>query len=119
MAYSHNGNTIGSTDGIGSLCVSLAGTPLGDPIEVGAASAVFFPATRRRGDRAAASSSSSERGRGQDLVPFVWSTIKGFGGHQEAAAGDHMHGEMHGERHGEMRGEMHGEPYLKRSMGHH
>ncbi len=45
------------------------GTPLGDPIEVGAAAAVFAPGA------------SPPRG------PFVVASVKGYGGHQEAGAG--------------------------------
>lgn len=42
------------------------GTPLGDPIEIGATVTVLRPAT---------------------LLPLVFSTIKGYSGHQEAGAG--------------------------------
>ena len=75
------------------LMYCLTGTPLGDPIEVGAAASVFFPAAtldgrvRQPGPEGAASAwDDTTSGR-----PFAWSTIKGYGGHQEAAAGESRH----------------------------
>jgi hypothetical protein len=55
-----------------------AGTPLGDPIEVGSASALFC---------SQASATRGAEGEAAGTLPFMWSTIKGYGGHQEAAAG--------------------------------
>jgi 3-oxoacyl-(acyl-carrier-protein) synthase/acyl carrier protein len=50
------------------------GTALGDPIEVGALSAVALEGNQR---------SSA----GNTPIPFVFSTVKGYTGHQESAAG--------------------------------
>ena len=72
-------------------CRTAPGTPLGDPIEVGAAAAVYLPlASSDHGVRAAVGEAALG---GVTLAtsphprPFLWSTIKGWGGHQEAAAG--------------------------------
>lgn len=62
-----------------------AGTPLGDPIEVGAAASVYFPATTAGGNARQPGSECTAWDDGSR--PFAWSTIKGYGGHQEAAAG--------------------------------
>jgi len=51
------------------------GTALGDPIEVGALSAVALEGNQR-----------SSAG-GSAPIPFVFSTVKGYTGHQESAAG--------------------------------
>lgn len=50
------------------------GTALGDPIEVGALSAVALEGNQRNG-------------AGTAPLPFVFSTVKGYTGHQESAAG--------------------------------
>ena len=59
------------------------GTALGDPIEVGAAAAVFFP-SKGSNSKTIREGVTAER---VPALPFLWSTVKGFGGHQEAAAG--------------------------------
>jgi acyl transferase domain-containing protein len=50
------------------------GTPLGDPIELGAAAAVH-------------ATTAGVEGPTQRRQPFAWLSVKGYGGHQEAAAG--------------------------------
>lgn len=52
----------------------LTGTSLGDPIEVGAAATLFT---------AHAPASDPATGR----LPFLWASVKGYTGHQEAASG--------------------------------
>lgn len=54
-----------------------AGTPLGDPLEVGAAAAVLL------GDKRSGADAASR--------PFCWASVKGYAGHQEAAAGGMLH----------------------------
>ena len=52
---------------------------MGDPIEIGAAAAVYLHGKQ-----------PGQQGLGQEAGqprPLAWVTVKGYGGHQEAAAG--------------------------------
>lgn len=56
-----------SPEHVNAIHTHANGTPLGDPIEIGATLTVLRPA--------------------QALLPLVFSTVKGYSGHQEAGAG--------------------------------
>ena len=56
-------------------CFNPTGTPLGDPIEVGATASALL------------GSASPQQQQGGEGRAFVWSTTKGYSGHQEAGAG--------------------------------
>lgn len=68
---------------VSGLQMHANGTSLGDPIEAGAAASVYMAHRSKPTPSASLSASLSASA----VAPFVWASIKGCTGHQEAAAG--------------------------------